>query len=231
MENSLGSFFCDGDGAGGLEGSSSAWAAAGSWELNPPFCADAYAALAAACERRLAAAEARGGALAYAVVVGATGPALGLASSGSRSATSNSSSSTTSSSSSLTNSSSSSGSSGPGADAAAALRKLAASRFLRLPPPGQPLASSASAAAASAAAAAATAAAGSVKSRLALWVPVAEHSYVSGQQHLHGAANNTFQACDTGVFFLQTTAAALQWPVDRSSVDALHRAFRESAHR
>lgn len=62
--------------------------------------------------------------------------------------------------------------------------------------------------------------------RGSLIVPVESHVYVSGQQHLRGSTE-TFRACDTGVYFFQSEAANLQWPVTPEKIDALRRAFTE----
>ena len=58
-----------------------------------------------------------------------------------------------------------------------------------------------------------------------LVVGVGEHVYVCGRQHMKPAAA-TFRACDTGVFILQTTAAAKRWPARDSKLHALRAAFQ-----
>ena len=57
-----------------------------------------------------------------------------------------------------------------------------------------------------------------------LHVGVAEHVYVCGRQHIK-AQPATFRACDTGVFFLQSSSAAARWPVDDAKLAELRRAF------
>ena len=55
-------------------------------------------------------------------------------------------------------------------------------------------------------------------------VGVESHVYVCGRQHMKQAAA-TFRACDTGVFFLQTTMASAKWPVTKAKLAQLRAAF------
>ena len=63
-----------------------------------------------------------------------------------------------------------------------------------------------------------------------LLVGVGEHVYVCGRQHMrHEPA--VFRACDTGVFFLQTSAAAEAWPVTEPRLAQLRAAFEATNER
>ena len=57
-----------------------------------------------------------------------------------------------------------------------------------------------------------------------LHVNVADHVYVCGRQHTK-PADATFRACDTGVYFLQSSAAAAKWPVTDANLAKLQAAF------
>ena len=126
---------------------------AGSFELNPPFSAELYAALINRCHDFLATAEADGRALSFALVIGATAPALQLPS----------------------------------------IASLPQSPYFR----GR------------------------------LVVGVADHAYVCGRQHMQPRPKQ-FRACDTGVFFLQSSAGALEWPVTDAGLADLRAAFGRS---
>ena len=128
----------------------------GSYQLNPPFSAELYDALVQRCQRLLECAEAAASPLSYALIIGATAPALRL-------------------------------------PCIAALRSSAHFR-------GE------------------------------LLVGVGEHVYVCGRQHMkHEPA--IFRACDTGVFFLQTSAAAEAWPVTEPRLAQLRAAFEATNER
>ena len=147
---SSGSFF----GAGGDD--VRAAPPSGSFQLNPPFSAELYAALVERCERLLARAEAARLPLSFALVIGATAPALRL-------------------------------------PCVVALQE-------------------------------------SAHFRGRLLVGVADHVYVCGRQHMKPDAA-IFRACDTGVFFLQTSAAAAAWPVTDAKLARLREAFKETNSR
>jgi phosphorylated CTD-interacting factor 1 len=143
----------------------------GLFELNPPFCADAYTAVAKACDELLSRAEDQGRALSFCIIVGATPNALGDAAEATEASKS--------------------------AGVVVGLpppplAPLMQSRFLRLPDISKSQ--------------------NTRVTRLSLMVSVAEHSYISGHQHIKGGTAK-FRACDTGIFFLQTTAGAVKWPV------------------
>jgi hypothetical protein len=122
----------------------------GSYQLNPPFSAELYAALLERCQQLLNEAEAAHASLSYILVIGATASTLRLP----------------------------------------CIRGIADSRFYR----GQ------------------------------LRVGVADHVYVCGQQHMKSAPA-TFRACDSGVYFLQTSSAAVKWPVTKAKLAALRATF------
>ena len=63
-----------------------------------------------------------------------------------------------------------------------------------------------------------------------LLVGVADHVYVCGRQHMKPDAA-IFRACDTGVFFLQTSAAAAAWPVTDAKLARLREAFEKTNSR
>ena len=67
----------------------------------------------------------------------------------------------------------------------------------------------------------------SVYLRGQLHVGVGRHVYVCGRQHLK-AERAVFRACDTGVFLLQTTRAARQWPVTDGKLQQLRAAFEQT---
>ena len=60
-----------------------------------------------------------------------------------------------------------------------------------------------------------------------LLVGVGEHVYLCGRQHMK-PTRATFRACDTGVFFLQSAAAARSWPVEQVRLEELRESFRET---
>ncbi len=148
------SAFADTDAAFGSRGSffddTRGVVVSGSYQLNPPFSAELYAALLERCQRLLTEAEASHASLSYILVIGATATALRLP----------------------------------------CIRGVADSRFYR----GQ------------------------------LLVGVADHVYVCGQQHMKSAPA-TFRACDSGVYFLQTSVAAGQWPVTKAKLATLRATF------
>ena len=82
---SRGSFFADdgtarsGGGGGVGTGAGAHRPACSSYQLNPPFSPELYAALLAHCYSRLAAAESSGKSLSYILIIGATAPTLQLA--------------------------------------------------------------------------------------------------------------------------------------------------------
>ena len=128
----------------------------GSFELNPPFSAELYAALVERCHMLLARAEAARAPLSYALIIGATAPALRL-------------------------------------PCISALRA-------------------------------------SVHFRGELLVGVGSHVYICGRQHMKPDAA-IFRACDTGVFFLQTSAAAAKWPVTDVKLAQLQASFEATNSR
>lgn len=126
---------------------------AGSYQLNPPFSAELYAALLERCERLLARAEAARLPLSFALIIGATAPALRL-------------------------------------PCVVALQE-------------------------------------SAHFRGRLLVNVADHVYICGRQFMKPDAA-IFRACDTGVFFLQTSAAAAAWPVTDGKLERLRESFMKT---
>ena len=70
----------------------------------------------------------------------------------------------------------------------------------------------------------------SVYFRGQLIVGVADHVYVCGRQHMKADAA-IFRACDTGVYFLQTSAAAARWPVTEAKLAQLRAAFEATNSR
>ena len=55
-------------------------------------------------------------------------------------------------------------------------------------------------------------------------VPIEAHGYLSGEQHIKNG-RRLLSTCDSAIFFWQSPAAAVQWPVNDSTVKRLRDAF------